>query len=84
MILIGKAPVFYGFDRRCREKSVGFPLVQCSAAHAPVDDAVAQVNAALEEFAARSPGVRYLRFQSLSLSTACLLHARERRAATLL
>jgi peptidoglycan/LPS O-acetylase OafA/YrhL len=59
VILLGKAPVFDGFDRRCREKSLGFPLMHCSVMHAPIDHKVAEINTQLEEFAANTPGVQY-------------------------
>ena len=62
VILLGKAPVFSGYDRRCREKALSFPLMQCSAVPVPEDAAVAEANARLQQFARQTPNVSYVDF----------------------
>ena len=59
VILMGKAPEIDGYDRRCREKTLSYPIMECAQiTAAPVAD-VERVNATLEDFARRTPRVSY-------------------------
>jgi peptidoglycan/LPS O-acetylase OafA/YrhL len=57
--LIGKLPVFPRFDRRCAQKVINLPWLDCSVAPRAMGADVAQVNEALRQMAARHPGVVY-------------------------
>lgn len=59
ILLIGKAPVITGYDRRCSEKALHYPLLNCSIARAPADADVTRANQRLKEFAASTPNVSY-------------------------
>ncbi len=59
VILIGKAPVFDHYDRRCQEKALSYPLLACPAFTSPLTEDVARVNAKLRAFAERSANVKY-------------------------
>ena len=59
VIVLGKVPVLEGFDRRCREKAIKFPLMSCDAIRAPMSRDVVTMNADLQRFAQRTPHVRY-------------------------
>lgn len=60
VIIMGKAPVIAGYDRRCREKALSYPLLECapSLAVPPAADVV-RVNARLQAFAESTANVRY-------------------------
>ncbi len=59
VILIGKAPVISGYDRRCREKALSYPLLLCSEGSVPPSADVLGVNELLKSFAGRTPNVEY-------------------------
>ena len=59
VIVIGEAPWMPGYDRRCPEKALTYPFLQCTHLAAPIGTAVAEVDARLRSFAARTPNVRY-------------------------
>ncbi|HEV8331018.1 MAG TPA: acyltransferase family protein [Steroidobacteraceae bacterium] len=59
VIVIGKAPVIEAYDRRCREKALTYPLMDCRPFTAPQDPDVTAANARLRDFAARMPRVEY-------------------------
>ena len=59
IVLIGKAPVFDRYDRRCREKALSFPLLACPASTAPLSSDVAEINAKLKAFAETQRNVKY-------------------------
>jgi peptidoglycan/LPS O-acetylase OafA/YrhL len=59
VIVIGEAPWMPGYDRRCSEKALSYPLLRCPHAILPLAPAIAKVNAQLRQFAARTPNVRY-------------------------
>lgn len=59
VVLIGKAPEFPHYDRRCREKALRYPVMSCANPMAPMGAEVAKANAHLAAFAAATPGVDY-------------------------
>jgi peptidoglycan/LPS O-acetylase OafA/YrhL len=59
VILIGKVPPIERFDRRCREKAIGYPLLNCLEATAAPAQYVLEMNSALREFAEHNANVEY-------------------------
>lgn len=59
VIVLGKVPVIAGYDRRCREKALSYPGLECGVSTAPPEDEVTRVNRQLAAFAARTPNVAY-------------------------
>ncbi len=59
VILIGKAPVFQNYDRRCREKALSYPRLTCPPFNAPLSADVSTINATLKAFAEHSASVKY-------------------------
>ncbi len=59
VVLLGKMPTMPGYDRRCPEKQLTFPLLACPSFALPMDDGVKAVNATLRGFAERSEHVDY-------------------------
>jgi peptidoglycan/LPS O-acetylase OafA/YrhL len=59
VIVIGKAPVIEDYDRRCREKALAYPLMDCRPFAAPQDYTVTAANGRLRDFAARMPRVEF-------------------------
>jgi hypothetical protein len=64
VILIGKIPIIDGFDRKCAEKSLGYPLLSCRHDAVPVNTAVTNVNRLLEKFAQQTENVEYFDINS--------------------
>jgi peptidoglycan/LPS O-acetylase OafA/YrhL len=58
VILLGKAPVIDGYDRRCREKALRYPLLECSTQVQPALDVI-RANQRLKTFAEATPNVSY-------------------------
>jgi peptidoglycan/LPS O-acetylase OafA/YrhL len=58
VILLGKAPVIDGYDRRCREKALSYPLLECATQVQPAPDVV-RANQRLKKFAEDTPNVSY-------------------------
>jgi peptidoglycan/LPS O-acetylase OafA/YrhL len=59
VIIIGKVPPIAGYDRRCREKALRFPNLDCENPAVPVDPAIAKINAQLSQFASHHVNIRY-------------------------
>jgi peptidoglycan/LPS O-acetylase OafA/YrhL len=59
VILLGKAPVISGYDRRCQEKALSYPFLECFHASVPLSEDVANINASLRRFAESTPNVEY-------------------------
>jgi peptidoglycan/LPS O-acetylase OafA/YrhL len=59
IILIGKAPRFSGYDRKCLEKSRIYPLIECAYASVPVAQSVPAINQVLSDYAKRTDRVEY-------------------------
>jgi peptidoglycan/LPS O-acetylase OafA/YrhL len=59
VILIGKAPEIDGYDRRCREKALLYPLLACPDYDVAIPPRISEVNARLRAFAQTTPNVRY-------------------------
>ena len=59
VVLIGKAPVFTGYDRQCREKALKVTPLHCEVPPRPLDGEVAAVNERLRQIAQRNPGAAY-------------------------
>lgn len=63
--LIGKAPNFPLYDRRCREKSISIPWISCDVEPQPISSDIEAVNAMLRDFAESHPNVHYIDFNHL-------------------
>ncbi len=59
VVLIGKAPVIPGYDRRCREKALSYPFLECPRPSSPLLETISAVNARIEDFAKKTPSVEY-------------------------
>jgi peptidoglycan/LPS O-acetylase OafA/YrhL len=59
VIIVAKAPVFETYDRRCREKALGYPLMDCAPFSVSPDATVTAANEQLRAFAERTPNVEY-------------------------
>ncbi len=59
VIIIGKIPAIPGYDRRCREKALGYPGLDCPRVTAVPSEGVVAVNARLKQFAEHTPQVSY-------------------------
>jgi peptidoglycan/LPS O-acetylase OafA/YrhL len=59
VILMAKAPAVAGYDRRCREKALSYPFLECSSAAISTTAEVATVNASLKRHADQTPNVAY-------------------------
>ena len=59
VVLIGKAPVFPKYDRRCLEKTLGYPFLKCSISSAPPFESIVEANSKLRMFAEMTPNVAY-------------------------
>jgi hypothetical protein len=59
VVIIGKAPVIPDYDRRCKQKAVMMPALNCEYPAVPLVDKVEQINARLTAFANDTPGVSY-------------------------
>jgi peptidoglycan/LPS O-acetylase OafA/YrhL len=59
VILIGKVPEIAGYDRRCREKALKYPFLDCPNLALPIAPDVAEANAQLRAFARRYSNVYY-------------------------
>ncbi len=57
--LLGKVPMFRGYDRQCDEKAVRLPWLDCRVPDRPVAEDVASINAAMRRIASRHPGTVY-------------------------
>ena len=59
VILMAKAPVAAGYDRRCREKALSYPFLECSSGSTSTTAEVTSVNTSLKTYADRTPNVAY-------------------------
>lgn len=59
VILIGKIPAIPGYDRRCREKALSYPGLQCPPATAVPSASIVSANARLKAFADETANVAY-------------------------
>ena len=59
VILLGKVPEIPEYDRRCREKALRYPLLECPRWTSPVLPEIVAVNAELRAFASATPNVSY-------------------------
>ena len=59
VILIGNVPVITGYDRRCREKALSYPFLNCPNITVPVSAEIANINARLRRFAEQTANIRY-------------------------
>ncbi len=59
VILLGKVPEIPEYDRRCREKALRYPLLECPRWTSPVLPDIVAVNAELRAFAGATPNVSY-------------------------
>jgi peptidoglycan/LPS O-acetylase OafA/YrhL len=59
VVILGKAPVIAGYDRRCRQKAVTMPFLECEYPDVPLPEDVVRINARLANIARAIPGVSY-------------------------
>jgi hypothetical protein len=59
VIIMAEAPVFEVYDRRCREKAIAFPGMNCAPFSGRPDPIGVAANARLQAFAARTAGVEW-------------------------
>ena len=59
VIILGRALIISGYDRRCREKAVSFPFVDCKAPPVPLPDNVVMINSQFQALAERYDGAEY-------------------------
>ncbi len=59
IVLIGKVPIFQTYDRRCEEKALSYPALDCPTFTATLDADVGQINEKLKAFAAGKSNVKY-------------------------
>ncbi|HJU23038.1 MAG TPA: acyltransferase family protein, partial [Casimicrobiaceae bacterium] len=59
VILLGKVPEIPGYDRRCREKALSYPLLACPDVDTPVSGEIVEVNQKLQAFAQATANARY-------------------------
>lgn len=59
VILMAKAPVVAGYDRRCREKALSYPFLECFSGASSTTAEVTRVNDRLKAYAERTRNVAY-------------------------
>lgn len=59
VVVLGKAPTLTGYDRKCREKALKVPLLNCPTRIAVDMTEVSALNRQLRDFAATRSNVRY-------------------------
>ena len=59
VVVLGKIPVIAEYDRRCREKALSYPFLDCPRSANPLPLGIAEVNAALKDFAGTVLNVTY-------------------------
>ena len=59
VMIVGKAPVFSGYDRLCREKSISFPGIDCMVTASAISKDIERVNSALKAYASEHRRVDY-------------------------
>jgi len=59
VIVLGRAPQFPGFDRRCAEKALRFPHMSCADHVVPLQSEVVDINQRLLGIAAAVPNAAY-------------------------
>ncbi len=59
LILLGKPTLIPGYDRRCRQKALSMPFVNCDLSDVPMDPDVKRGNERIRDFAASTAGVSF-------------------------
>ena len=59
IVLLGKAPIFKGFDRKCMQKSLSMPFTNCKGVNGPITDEVNEANIKLMNLAKKSESISY-------------------------
>lgn len=59
VVIVGKAPVIAGYDRRCRQKAVTMPFLECRYPDVALPEDVVRINARMANIAQSIPGVSY-------------------------
>jgi peptidoglycan/LPS O-acetylase OafA/YrhL len=59
VVIIGKGPVIPGYDRRCKQKAIMMPLLECEYPDAPLSEDVGKVNGRLAEMSRDIQNVSY-------------------------
>lgn len=60
VILVGKAPVFDGYQRDCNIRALRFPFMACHVSERPIDSAILHENKRLKAMAERYADVQYM------------------------
>jgi len=77
IVLIGKAPVFEGFDRHCQAKELSFPLLICESFTGPLSRRIREINGKLRTLANSLPSVEYIDFNDvLCPNQLCSTHSK--------
>ncbi len=72
IVLIGKIPVFKGYDRQCRAKSLNYPLADCFDNNEQSDQALIEnINQKLKVFADSQANVHFIDFTGLVCEIDC-------------
>jgi peptidoglycan/LPS O-acetylase OafA/YrhL len=80
VVLIGRVPMIPGYDRRCREKALSYPWLECPESTSRITASVASVNERLRRFAEQTPNVRYFEVTPyLCPDSVCRAFARDGR-----
>ncbi|MDX2367595.1 MAG: acyltransferase family protein [Colwellia sp.] len=59
IVLLGKAPIFKHFDRKCMQKSLSIPFTNCKGVSGPISDDIYEVNIKLMGLAQNNEGISY-------------------------
>lgn len=59
VVLLGRIPLFAGFDRQCAAKALSYPWLRCDPLRLPMEPDVVALNRQLRQFAEQHPGVAY-------------------------
>lgn len=59
VILLGKAPIIAGYDRRCREKALSYPMLDCPPSSAIANSEVSMVNEQIRRFSEATANVAF-------------------------
>ncbi len=59
VVLIDQVPEIANYERRCREKSLSYPFMQCPRVSAPTPPDLVEPNASLRAFAERTENVEF-------------------------
>ena len=65
VVILARSPVIEGYDRKCREKAISFPLLECKYEPVPLAENVRAMNAQLSTLADGLSGVSFYNANSV-------------------